>query len=422
MVSRGPCFQTKNRQAKSTNFRVFRRRIRQLYTETTTSHPSATQCNFQQLPFTTSAGFLGSGGQNSAFDSRFLLILAGDVEENPGPKIQQKRRCYPCSKTIRVDHDDVKCCSPGCHNISHKSPKCTRISRYKPKDNWICDDHNTNIAAAQAPEAESDTAPRKKRYCSQKGCGIICKKGSGEFQCNKCLRYFHQDCTGLSRAARADIKARKAEWTCPKCEDEANVVPPSIPTFIEESIESAGSTSGTTKDTLRIIQWNADTISTKALELQDRLVKDDIDICLIQESKLSENSRTPRFQGYVGIRADRKLKNIGGGLLTLIKSSLIYETLDPVAIEGTETQSVRVKMDKKNWIYITNVYVPPGNSIGQDSIKLRTDAIPAFKSSLICGDFNAHSVLWDSIQPTDDRGEHVLDFAIDRELTILNDG
>ena len=151
-------------------------------------------------------------------------------------------------------------------------------------------------------------------------------------------------------------------------------------------------------------------------------MKEDIDICLIQESKLSENSRTPRFEGYVTIRADRKLKNVGGGLLTLIRSSLIYETIDPVSIEGTETLSVRVKMDKKNWIYITNVYVPPSNSIGQASIKLRTDAIPAFKSSLICGDMNAHSILWDSIQPMDDRGKQLLDFVIDRELTILNDG
>ena len=79
-------------------------------------------------------------------------------------------------------------------------------------------------------------------------------------------------------------------------------------------------------------------------------------------------------------------------------------------------------MDKKNWIYITNVYIPPGNNTGQESIKLRTEAIPALKSSLICGDFNAHSSIWDSIQPTDDRGEEVLDFAIDHELTILNDG
>jgi len=33
------------------------------------------------------SGFLESEGLNPAFDSRLLLIRAGDVEENPGPKL-----------------------------------------------------------------------------------------------------------------------------------------------------------------------------------------------------------------------------------------------------------------------------------------------------------------------------------------------
>ena len=75
-------------------------------------------------------------------------------------------------------------------------------------------------------------------------------------------------------------------------------------------------------------------------------------MCLIQGSKLSENSRTPRFEAYVGIREDQKSKIIGGGLLTLFTSTF---TFDSVAIEGTETQFVRVSMDKSNWLYNTNV-------------------------------------------------------------------
>ena len=433
----GRVYPTKNHRAKSTDSRVIDVESPNSTKIQTIIHPSTQQCKRnQQLPPADTVVFLVCEGSNPAFDPRLFLIMAGDVEENPGPETN-KRRCHQCSKTIRADHPALKCAHQGCHNLSHKSAKCSKIGKYRSKDNWTCSIHNTNnvdpaavdpttVDPTSAPPADAtvETAPRKKRYCSQKGCGTICKQGSGEFQCIICHGYFHQRCTKLSRAVIADIKARKAEWKCNKCEDELSqsAVPPTIPTFNETASESAGRATGTHKDTLRIIQWNADTISTKALELQERLMKDDIDICLIQESKLSENSRTPRFEGYVGIRADRKLKNVGGGLLTLIRSTLTYEPLDSVAIEGTETQSVRVSMDKKNWLYITNVYTPPCNSIGQDSIKLRTDAIPAFKSSLICGDLNAHSSLWDSIQPTDDRGEQVVDFAIDRELTILNDG
>ena len=172
------------------------------------------------------------------------------------------------------------------------------------------------------------------------------------------------------------------------------------------------------------MQYNADTLSTKIAELKDRLVSDDIDVCLIQETKLLSSQTLPSFEDikYHPIRQDRNLVNAGGGLLILLKKTLVFEGLNPVAIEGTETLSVKVRLDKNNWIYITNIYTPPPHTIGQDVINLWTDIIPAFKSSLICGDFNGHHALWDEIQPPDDRGEQVVDWILDKELTILNDG
>ena len=187
-----------------------------------------------------------------------------------------------------------------------------------------------------------------------------------------------------------------------------------------EDTPESGQIKGETKQSLRIIQWNADSITTKVLELQDRLSAEDIDICLIQETKLKKGVLDPKLEGYECIRADRKLKNAGGGLLILIKKTLVFEKLDAVAVEATESLSIKVRMDKRNWIYITNVYTPPCNSVGQDAIILRTDSIPTFNSSLICGDFNAHHPLWDDIQPADDRGEEIVDWAIEKELTIMN--
>ena len=75
-----------------------------------------------------------------------------------------------------------------------------------------------------------------------------------------------------------------------------------------------------------------------------------------------------------------------------------------------------------SWVHFTNVYVPPKNSKGQNVIKLMTDFIPAAKSAVICGDFNCHSALWDSNQPPDERGAKLTDWAIDKNLTILNNG
>ena len=86
-----------------------------------------------------------------------------------------------------------------------------------------------------------------------------------------------------------------------------------------EDTPESGQIKGETKQSLRIIQWNADSITTKVLELQDRLSAEDIDICLIQETKLKQGVLDPKLEGYECIRADRNLENAGGGLLILIK-------------------------------------------------------------------------------------------------------
>ena len=111
---------------------------------------------------------------------------------------------------------------------------------------------------------------------------------------------------------------------------------------------------------------------------------------------------------------------MGGGLLTLLRKSLIFEKLQEITKEGTETSSVRVRMDKDKWITITNVYVPPANTT--NNVKFCTDIIPALDNSLICGDFNAHSFLWDHNQPNDVRGSVLEDWCAEKELNILNSG
>ena len=117
-------------------------------------------------------------------------------------------------------------------------------------------------------------------------------------------------------------------------------------------------------------------IHTKVIELKARLVSDDIDVCTIQETKLTENSKLPSFtkKGYDTIRTDVKLTNAGEGLLFLVRSTLVVEPLDAVALEATETMSIKVRLEKNKWVYITNVYTPPEHTIGQDVIKLRYKA------------------------------------------------
>ena len=56
----------------------------------------------------------------------------------------------------------------------------------------------------------------------------------------------------------------------------------------------------------RLMQWNADGLKIKSHELARRLTEMDIDVCMIQESKLSHRDTTPKVQGCKAIlRTDR---------------------------------------------------------------------------------------------------------------------
>ena len=79
------------------------------------------------------------------------------------------------------------------------------------------------------------------------------------------------------------------------------------------------------------------------------------------------------------------------------------------------------RLNQKDWIHITYVYVLPLNSKGLE-IQFAPEAIPTWESSIICGDFNGHTPLWNPDQPHDDRGEQILDWLIEKDLEILNDG
>ena len=168
------------------------------------------------------------------------------------------------------------------------------------------------------------------------------------------------------------------------------------------------------------MQYNADGLSTKVPELKIRLREEDIDICMIQETKLRPDNNTPRIEGYVSFRSDRKSQG-GGGLLTYIKDSLVFLKKTDGIEDGTEIQVFDVKLGKNKWVNCTNCYISPQSSEGQCT-SITTKNIIVSSTAFIAGDFNAHSPLWDPVQPEDNRGEELTSWLIDNDLNILNDG
>ena len=171
-------------------------------------------CNFCQprnpsveCSVTSSAVFLVCECQAPAFDTRHLLIMAGDIEVNPGPKSGARISCDGCNATIRSTHvaTALRCSMQGCNARCHQTPKCSKIGRYRSKDQWKCSVHSsttepTNQFPQPPPSTSTEPPPSaEKRSCGRKGCRINIR--TNPFQCHTCHRFFHQSCTGITSRA-----------------------------------------------------------------------------------------------------------------------------------------------------------------------------------------------------------------------------
>ena len=174
---------------------------------------------------------------------------------------------------------------------------------------------------------------------------------------------------------------------------------------------------------LRLLQRNADGIMNKILELDIRVQETSPDVLIIiQESKLKAAFITPRLNGYCHVKFDRVSNDGGEASFFCIKEGIIFEHIGDTSRDGTEACAIRVRMDKRHWTTITNVYCPPSRSHSSANVALNLEEVSTSPDSLTVGDFNAHCGLCDQIQPDDARGESLLEWATSHDLTILNDG
>ena len=75
------------------------------------------------------------------------------------------------------------------------------------------------------------------------------------------------------------------------------------------------------------MQWNANGLKNKMVELEEKTRLLDIDIILIQESKLRSSDTNPKLKGYTTNRKDRAVGR-GGVLVTFIKEDIPFTVFD----------------------------------------------------------------------------------------------
>ena len=141
--------------------------------------PSCNQCSSSstsmQRNFITSSSyfsiiFWACRGCNPAADLGLLLILAGDVETNPGP--DDTNKCYICSYPIKKNQKPLACSFHGCTNKSHKQFKCSDMKPGTDPTEWVCNQHSDDdilLESVRQIELSSGTKPS----CLCDSCGSV---------------------------------------------------------------------------------------------------------------------------------------------------------------------------------------------------------------------------------------------------------
>ena len=327
--------------------------------------------------------------------------------------------CDACGEHLTSGAHRIHCTAKGCLNLCHRAARCSNITSHSAK--WKCLEHSENSGSEATSKSRSQLKQQLKINCGS--CHKTIRVNTTPVVCGLCALNFHKKCTKLTKLLADCAADGKYTWNCKNCEDKkaSNDFMRVIGGMkIETSVQDLNQKS---KSSLRILQWNADGVNSKHHELQLRLKEGNYDICLIQESKLRPHQATPHIDGYSTIRLDRVSKNGGGGILSYIRDTLVFERVQEASKNGTESSIFRVKMGKRKWASICNIYCPPVRSHSSaQSVRLNLDAIPHSKESIILGDFNAHCHLWDPFQPQDNRGEKLLNWTLDHDMTIMNDG
>ena len=191
------------------------------------------------------------------------------------------------------------------------------------------------------------------------------------YMCNRCSGWVHSKCSGLQNAAEY---RRYKNCACSCCSS-----PPTPTTPLPSPITTKSSDG----NPINILQFKANGIGNKQVELYEFLEQHQVKVAVMQESKLTLNSRTPNIQNFTIVRKDRH-QGQGGGLLTLIHKSINLsqrpESPETLADPHLEELTITAELAKTELI-ITNVYIPPASSCtggynqSLDHLVMTTDTI-----------------------------------------------
>ena len=309
----------------------------------------------QSLAFTRNIGNRrGSEGLRSFNPSQgtnlmILIILAGDIEMNPGPRFQ----CRTCKKYCKAAEKAVKC--EDCEKRFHAS--CV------------------NLGPVELQKIESDN---DSWYCSN--CKAECSLCSGAVlnshkavQCDKCEMWVHNNCSFMSDSEYETMQNSNCTWICPKCDffnfsdsffnEQFNMESENRFDLLAKGHETKSTETLTSKNSfisgLKFSSININSIRGKKLELLAFIDFHQSKILAIQETKIDNSILTselfPESFPYSVYRKDRTLN--GGGVMLLVHKDIPHMPLTEL---DNDSESVWVKLFvNKKTHFVASWYRPP---------------------------------------------------------------
>ena len=357
------------------------------------SHSRVSQClaSIRKLGNRRSSEGLRSFKPSKGTNLFILIILAGDIEMNPGPRFQ----CGLCKKYCKASDRLLEC--EECEKRFHAS--CSNLSdnellRIESGDGaWYC----TNCKA---------------------DCGLCSGavlKGHKAVQCDNCDMWIHNECSFIAETHYETVNNTNCTWICRKCEffnfsdsffgEQVNVETENRFVPLTKVKKDRSSPCGTNKSSfisgLKFISMNINSIRGKKLELLAFLDFHQPHVVAIQETKIDSSIATselfPETCPYSVYRKDRNIH--GGGVMLLVHKDISHM---PITELENDSESIWVKVfANKTSHFVASWYRPPGSTSEEfqlfreqlDYIRTHHKGIK-LPSAHVLGDFNFKDIDW----------------------------
>ena len=357
------------------------------------SHSRVSQClaSIRKLVNRRSSEGLRSFKPSKGTNLFILIILAGDIEMNPGPRFQ----CGLCKKYCKASDRLLEC--EECEKRFHAS--CSNLSdnellRIESGDGaWYC----TNCKA---------------------DCGLCSGavlKGHKAVQCDNCDMWIHNECSFIAETQYETVNNTNCTWICPKCEffnfsdsffgEQVNVETENRFVPLTKVKKDRSSPCGTNKSSfisgLKFISMNINSIRGKKLELLAFLDLHQPHVVAIQETKIDSSIATselfPETCPYSVYRKDRNIH--GGGVMLLVHKDISHM---PITELENDSESIWVKVfANKTSHFVASWYRPPGST--SEEFQLFREQLDYIRthhkgkklpSAHVLGDFNFKDIDW----------------------------